>query len=130
MLGGISADRFGAMTTGILSLATRTVILIAMPLALSSMINMSSTFFFYALVSYLFFVPMQTRLLRLAPEATGIVLSLNNSFVYAGAAVGFCSRGTRTPRVCKSRTCAQLSCSQRFSSRSLGIVSVYLTPLC
>ena len=87
-IGGYGADRFGALSTGTLSLVSRTALFVTVPLISISILGASSAMFLYGLLSWMIFVPQQAHLLTLAPEASSIVLSLNNSFLYGGGAVG------------------------------------------
>ncbi|MDA4130537.1 MAG: MFS transporter [Thaumarchaeota archaeon] len=88
VFGGYGSDRFGSLQTGTLSLILRTPLLVAIPLVSLSVIGVSGAMFLFGLLTWMFFVPQQSRILSFASQASSIILSLNNSFVYAGGAIG------------------------------------------
>lgn len=87
-LGGLLADRIGASRTlvgGMLFEALSLVLLAVVPR--SVMVGISS-FMLWGLAAWAFLPPQNFHLISTAPEASGILLSLNNSFVQLGLAVG------------------------------------------
>lgn len=87
-LGGFSADRFGGSRTLVVAMGIQALVL-AVFSSVSGSVVLSITLLMLWGVSAWMFGPTQNYyLVSLAPEASGIMLSLNSSFVQLGFAAG------------------------------------------
>jgi predicted MFS family arabinose efflux permease len=87
-LGGLFADRIGTTRTLVCGMVVQ-----ALALALLSFIARATfvsipLLMFWVIAAWTFMPPQNFNLISIAPEASGIMLSLNNSFVQFGFAAG------------------------------------------
>lgn len=83
VFGGYGTDRWGATRTMVVSLATLGIALVVLPLAASSVLGAAMTLIVWGVAAWMFAAPQQHRLLAMAPESPGVVLSLNASANYS-----------------------------------------------
>jgi MFS transporter, DHA1 family, inner membrane transport protein len=88
LFGGRAADRWGADRIVLGSLLGLAPALAAMPLIDMSSAETIAAVVVWGFAGLAFASPQQSRLLRLAPDAAGIVLALNASAIYLGSAGG------------------------------------------
>lgn len=86
-LGGFSADRFGIARTLIIGMAIQFIAL-ALFSAVSESMLLITLLFIWSVAVWTFGATQNFNLLSLAPDASGIMLSLNSSFVQLGFAAG------------------------------------------
>jgi len=87
-LGGFLADRIGVTRTLVGSMAIQTLALALLPPASSSVIITIMLIMIWATSAWVFGLTQNINIVSLAPEASGIMLSLNSSFVQLGFAAG------------------------------------------
>lgn len=87
-LGGFLADRFGITRTLVGSMAVQALTLALLPAASGSIIVTIMLLMFWATSTWAFGLTQSFNLVSLAPEGSGIMLSMNSSFVQLGFAVG------------------------------------------
>jgi predicted MFS family arabinose efflux permease len=88
LLGGWSADRIGIVPTLLAILGALGLGLLGVSAAAGSMAGTVAALGLWGLAGFAFNAPQQARLVNLAPEALGLVLSLNASALYVGTALG------------------------------------------
>lgn len=86
-LGGFSADRFGIARTLIIGMLIQLVALTLLSVS-SGLVLVISLLFVWSVAVWTFGATQNFNLLSLAPSASGIMLSLNSSFVQFGFAAG------------------------------------------
>ena len=87
-LGGFLADRIGITYTLIGSIVVQAIALALLPITSSSIIFTIVLIMFWATSAWTFGLTQSFNIVSLAPEASGIMLSLNSSFVQLGFAAG------------------------------------------
>lgn len=87
-LGGFLADRLGTPRTLIGSMAVQTMSLALVSITSGSVIFAILLIMLWATSAWTFGLTQSFNIVSLAPEASGIMLSLNSSFVQLGFAVG------------------------------------------
>lgn len=87
-LGGFLADRTGTARTLVISMIVQTLSLALLSIAVSSNFIAISVLLLWTIAAWTFGPTQNFNLLSLAPEASGIMLSLNSTFVQLGFAVG------------------------------------------
>jgi len=87
-LGGLLADRFGTPRTLIGSMAVQTLSLALVSVTSGSVSFTILLIMLWATSAWTFGLTQSFNIVSLAPEASGIMLSLNSSFVQLGFAVG------------------------------------------
>ncbi|WP_424474924.1 MFS transporter [Oceanobacillus kimchii] len=86
-LGGFSADRFGIARTLIIGMVIQALALVLLS-AVSGSVIIITLLFIWSIAVWTFGATQNFNLISLAPEASGIMLSLNSSFVQLGFAAG------------------------------------------
>jgi MFS transporter, DHA1 family, putative efflux transporter len=86
-LGGFSADRFGIARTLIIGMVIQALALVLLS-AVSGSVSVITLLFIWSIAVWTFGATQNFNLISLAPEASGIMLSLNSSFVQLGFAAG------------------------------------------
>jgi MFS transporter, DHA1 family, putative efflux transporter len=86
-LGGFSADRFGIARTLIIGMVMQALALMLLSVV-SGAVIIITLLFFWSIAVWTFGATQNFNLISLAPEASGIMLSLNSSFVQLGFAAG------------------------------------------
>jgi len=86
-LGGFSADRFGVARTLIIGMVIQALAL-ALLSAVTESVIIITLLFIWSIAVWTFGATQNFNLISLAPKASGIVLSLNSSFVQLGFAAG------------------------------------------
>ncbi len=84
-LGGRLADRFGSRRPLLAILPVFTLLLATLPLTASTVAGAAAALFAMGAVGWTGNAPIQSRLIELAPQGSGLVLSLNASAIYLGA---------------------------------------------
>jgi MFS transporter, DHA1 family, putative efflux transporter len=87
-LGGFLADRLGTARTLVGSMLVQAISLALVPAVSDSAVIVISLLMLWAIAAWTFGPTQSFNLLSLAPEASGIMLSLNSSFVQLGFAAG------------------------------------------
>lgn len=87
-LGGYLADRIGAPRTLIGSMLVQACVLALLPIVSGSFISLISLLLIWAVAAWTTGPTLNFNLISLAPGASGIMLSLNSSFVQLGFAAG------------------------------------------
>ena len=87
-LGGISADRMGTTRTLFLSMIVQALSLVLLSIATGSNFVAIPLLALWTIAVWMFGPTQNFNLLSLAPAASGIMLSLNSTFVQLGFAVG------------------------------------------
>jgi DHA1 family putative efflux transporter-like MFS transporter len=87
-LGGFSADRFGIPHTLLGSMAVQVVSLSLVSVTSGSVIVTIILIMLWATSAWIFGLTQSFNIVSLAPEASGLMLSLNSSFVQLGFAAG------------------------------------------
>jgi MFS transporter, DHA1 family, putative efflux transporter len=87
-LGGILADRFGAARTLVSSMAIQAIVLVLMSTFSGTAIVTLPLLMIWAVAAWTAGPTLSFNMVSLAPEAAGIMLSLNSSFVQFGFAAG------------------------------------------
>jgi predicted MFS family arabinose efflux permease len=88
ILGGYSADRWGSIRTLLAGLAALSATLFLAPWTATTPLGAALTLGVWGLAGWALIPAQQHRLVAFAPEAAGIVLSLNSSALYLGISVG------------------------------------------
>ncbi|MGL5514258.1 MAG: MFS transporter, partial [Sporomusa sp.] len=87
-LGGLLADRFGIPCTLLGSMTIQVIALTLVSITHDSVIVIILAVMLWATAAWAFGLAQNFNILSLAPEASGIMLSLNSSFVQLGFAAG------------------------------------------
>jgi MFS transporter, DHA1 family, putative efflux transporter len=87
-LGGFLADRFGAAHTLVSSMVVQALVLVLLSIVPSTAIAIIPLLMLWATAAWITGPTLNFNLVSLAPEASGIMLSLNSSFVQFGFAAG------------------------------------------
>lgn len=87
-LGGFLADRIGIPRTLVGTMAAQALALALLPAASGSIIVTIMLIMLWATSAWAFALTQSFNLVSLAPEASGIILSMNSSFVQLGFAAG------------------------------------------
>jgi predicted MFS family arabinose efflux permease len=83
--GGRLADRFGSRRPLLVVLPLFVLLLATLPLTVRTVVGAAVALFLLGAVGWTGNAPIQSRLLELAPQGGGLVLSLNASAIYLGA---------------------------------------------
>jgi DHA1 family putative efflux transporter-like MFS transporter len=86
--GGFLADRIGTTRTLVGSMVVQTIALVLVSVISNSLVVAIPLLMLWAIAAWTFGPTQNYNLLSLAPEASGIMLSLNSSFVQLGFAAG------------------------------------------
>jgi MFS transporter, DHA1 family, putative efflux transporter len=87
-LGGLLADRIGTARTLVVSMVVQALALALLSIVARTTIIAIPLLMLWTIAAWTFGPTQNFNLISLAPEASGIVLSLNSSFVQLGFAVG------------------------------------------
>lgn len=87
-LGGVLADRLGAGRTLIGGMLVQTIALVLIPVVPGSAILIMTILMLWAIAAWACGPTLSFNLMTVAPEASGILLSLNSTFVQLGFAAG------------------------------------------
>jgi len=87
-LGGYLADRFGAAHTLVGGIIAQALALVLIPLFSGSAIFIVSMLMIWAIAAWACGPTLNSNLVSIAPEASGIMLSLNSTFIQFGFAAG------------------------------------------
>jgi MFS transporter, DHA1 family, putative efflux transporter len=87
-LGGFLADRFGAARTLVSSMVVQALVLVLLSIVPSTAITIIPLLMLWATAAWITGPTLNFNLVSLTPEASGIMLSLNSSFVQFGFAAG------------------------------------------
>jgi DHA1 family putative efflux transporter-like MFS transporter len=87
-LGGFLADRIGTTRTLVVSMLVQALSLALVSAVSSSAVTVISLLMLWAIAAWTFGPTQNFNLLSIAPEASGIILSLNSTFVQLGFAAG------------------------------------------
>jgi MFS transporter, DHA1 family, putative efflux transporter len=87
-LGGFLSDRIGTARTLVGDMVVHALVLVLLSIVARSTVVAIPLLMLWAITAWTFGPTQNFNLLSLAPEASGIVLSLNSSFVQIGFAVG------------------------------------------
>ncbi|HJT55020.1 MAG TPA: MFS transporter [Ktedonobacteraceae bacterium] len=87
-LGGYGADRWGSVRTLAIGLVGVILALSSFPLLVVTPLGAGLVVTLWGLAGWMLLPPQQHRLIALAPQMMGIILSLNASAIYLGAASG------------------------------------------
>ncbi|WP_298830280.1 MFS transporter [uncultured Piscinibacter sp.] len=88
MVGGWANDRFGARRTLTLQLAVLGAMMLLVPLTRGQPVLLMLVLVVWGIAGFGMMTPQQSRLAALAPVQAPILLSLNNSMLYVGTALG------------------------------------------
>ena len=86
--GGRAADRWGPRRSLTLSLSGLSLCLLALPLTAGNLLAMVAVLMVWGVSGFSMMAPQQVRLAQLAGPQTPLALSLNNSMLYLGIALG------------------------------------------
>lgn len=84
VLGGRMVDRWGSRRPLIAIAVTLVIVLALLPVAASTVPGAAVALFVWGLATWSFNPPVQHRLIELAPQGAGLLLSLNASAIYLG----------------------------------------------
>ncbi|MDQ7093480.1 MFS transporter [Desulfosporosinus sp. PR] len=87
-LGGILADRFGIVRTLLGAMLVQAIVLILVPVSSGGVITTIILLMIWEVACWTFGPTQNFNLVSLAPEVSGIALSLNSTFVQFGFALG------------------------------------------
>ncbi|CZQ92507.1 Hypothetical protein Tpal_1501 [Trichococcus palustris] len=87
-LGGFLADRMGAARTLVGGMIVQAIALMMIPIFSGSVIATVSLLIIWAIAAWICGPTLNFNLVSLAPEASGIMLSLNSTFIQFGFAAG------------------------------------------
>jgi predicted MFS family arabinose efflux permease len=88
LVGGFLADRIGSWRTLILICIAQIVIMPLFSIVPLSFLELAIVIATWSAFSFAFIAPQQARVAQFAPEAVGIVLSINAAMIYIGITVG------------------------------------------
>lgn len=88
LVGGFLADRIGSWRTLILICIAQIVIMPLFSIVPLSFLELAIVIATWSAFSFAFMAPQQARVAQFAPEAVGIVLSINAAMIYIGITVG------------------------------------------
>ena len=94
LLGGWAADRLGVLPTLALQLSTVTLMLCLLPLTRGHPLLLTVVMVCWSINSFGSMTPQQSRLIGLAPAQAPMLMSLNSSMLYVGAALGAAAGGS------------------------------------
>ena len=88
LVGGFLADRIGSWRTLILICIAQIVIMPIFSIVPLSFLELAIVIATWSAFSFAFMAPQQARVAQFAPQAVGIVLSINAAMIYIGITVG------------------------------------------
>jgi DHA1 family inner membrane transport protein len=94
LMGGWAADRFGVLRTTAIQLAIVALMMAALPLTAGHTVLTTLALVLWGLNSFGSMAPQQSRLISLAPSQAPMLISLNSSMLYVGAALGAAAGGS------------------------------------
>jgi len=96
---GILTDRIGPTAVLVWAVACQTALLVALIVFRQHGLTVVLVGFMWGIVSYMYLVPIQHRLLSHAPERSAFVLAVNSSLIYIGIGVGSWTGGLALERI-------------------------------
>jgi len=93
-MGGWAADRLGVLPTLALQLSIVTLMLGLLPLTQGHPVLLTLAMVTWSINSFGSMTPQQSRLIGLAPAQAPMLMSLNSSMLYVGAALGAAAGGS------------------------------------
>jgi MFS transporter, DHA1 family, inner membrane transport protein len=94
LVGGYAADRWGGTRAVTISLIGVMLMLTAMPFVATSLIGAGIIVPLWSMFGWMLVPAQQARLIALAPDRAPVILALNASAIYLGAAGGAALGGT------------------------------------
>ena len=94
LMGGWAADRLGVLPTLALQLSIVTLMLGLLPLTQGHPVLLTLAMVTWSINSFGSMTPQQSRLIGLAPAQAPMLMSLNSSMLYVGAALGAAAGGS------------------------------------
>ncbi|MEI7786358.1 MAG: MFS transporter [Betaproteobacteria bacterium] len=94
LMGGWAADRLGVLPTLALQLSIVTLMLALLPLTRGHPVLLTLAMVIWSINSFGSMTPQQSRLISLAPAQAPMLMSLNSSMLYVGAALGAAAGGS------------------------------------
>lgn len=94
LMGGWAADRLGVLQTLALQLSIVTLMLGLLPLTQGHPVLLTLAMVTWSINSFGSMTPQQSRLIGLAPAQAPMLMSLNSSMLYVGAALGAAAGGS------------------------------------
>ena len=94
LMGGWAADRFGVLRTTAIQLTVVALMMAVLPLTAGHTALTTLALVVWGLNSFGSMAPQQSRLISLAPSQAPMLISLNSSMLYVGAALGAAAGGS------------------------------------
>lgn len=94
LIGGWAADRLGVLQTLALQLSLVALMMVLLPMTQGHPVLLTLTMVAWSINSFGTMTPQQSRLISLAPAQAPMLMSLNSSMLYAGAALGAATGGS------------------------------------
>ena len=94
LIGGWAADRLGVLKTLALQLSLVALMMVLLPMTQGHPVLLTLTMVAWSINSFGTMTPQQSRLISLAPAQAPMLMSLNSSMLYAGAALGAATGGS------------------------------------
>ena len=94
LMGGWAADRFGVLRTTAIQLTVVALMMAVLPLTAGHTVLTTLALVVWGLNSFGSMAPQQSRLISLAPSQAPMLISLNSSMLYVGAALGAAAGGS------------------------------------
>jgi predicted MFS family arabinose efflux permease len=94
LMGGWAADRLGVLQTLALQLSIVALMMVLLPLTRGHPVLLTLAMVIWSINSFGSMTPQQSRLISLAPAQAPMLMSLNSSMLYVGAALGAATGGS------------------------------------
>jgi len=94
LMGGWAADRLGVLQTLALQLSVVALMMVLLPLTRGHPVLLTLAMVIWSINSFGSMTPQQSRLISLAPAQAPMLMSLNSSMLYVGAALGAATGGS------------------------------------
>jgi DHA1 family inner membrane transport protein len=94
LMGGWAADRLGVLKTLALQLSIVALVMVLLPLTRGHPVLLTLVMVTWSINSFGSMTPQQSRLISLAPAQAPMLMSLNSSMLYVGAALGAAAGGS------------------------------------
>jgi predicted MFS family arabinose efflux permease len=94
LMGGWAADRLGVLQTLALQLSIVALMMVLLPLTRGHPVLLTLAMVIWSIHSFGTMTPQQSRLISLAPAQAPMLMSLNSSMLYVGAALGAATGGS------------------------------------